>query len=99
MSDIGKLKGLTFVEADMLRRSGVATVEALWLRAGKGADEISRLCVQTGISRPRLVELLAADGLRASGRLGDSWLKKHWLDFLMASAILILALLVARAAG
>lgn len=97
MTDIRKLKDASFRESDLLRRVGVGTVEDLWARVGKGSEEIDLLCSLTGIERARLLELLAAEGMRESGGLGDAWIKRHWLDLALVACAVILILLVVRA--
>lgn len=81
MANIGKLKGIATTEAAILRESNVETVEDLWLRIAAD-DGLDSLMVQIHLEKTRLIDLLAAEGMRQPG-FAHAWLKHHWLDVLI----------------
>jgi hypothetical protein len=97
MADISKLKGITLVETEKLRTAGVNTVEQLWLRISEEQDNgLAPLATQTSIKQDRLMDLLAAEGLRNARRSGSSLLKRHWLDLVIIVGLLALIALILR---
>jgi hypothetical protein len=91
VADIAKLKGITPAEAGKLRAAQVKTVEQLWLRISEEGDNgISGVSNASELSKDRLMELLTAEILRPAGRFGTGWLKEHWPDLIVMTAILLL---------
>lgn len=97
MIPIPKLKGITPDEAQLLASKGIDSVEQLWICVGKGEAEIERIGTLIG-DKKRLLELLTEDGLRQSSSLGESQIVRHWLDIAFIFALIVLTLLVVRAA-
>ena len=97
MTPIRKLEGITPDEAQRLASAGIGSVEQLWICVGKGESEIDRISALIG-DRTRLMELLTKEGLRKSSNLGDSWIARHWLDLTLVFALIIVIVLVVRAA-
>lgn len=97
MSDLSKLKTIRESDVESLRACGVNTIEDLWLRISEEQDnELASLADKSGIKKERLIDLLATEGQRQSGRLGSAWIKQHWLDLLVVGIVLVLALAVLR---
>ena len=91
MADIGKLNGITAAEAEDLRKKcEIHTVEALWLRISDGDGAWKSLIDKSGIKKERLIDLLAAEGIRQQGFAGE-WFKRHWVDVLILLVALALA--------
>jgi len=97
MIPINKLEGITSDEAQRLASEDIDTIEQLWICVGKGESEIDRISALIG-GRIRLVELLTKEGLRKSSNLGDSWIARHWLDLTLIFALIIVIVLIVRAA-
>jgi hypothetical protein len=92
MADIGKLKGITGAEVEALRKKcQIETVESLWLRVSSAENGWKSLTDNSGIEKKRLIDLLAAEGMRQPGFAG-AWFKRHWLDVLTLLLALALAL-------
>src|ERR1043166_38264 len=96
MADIHKLKGITSAEADALRtKCQIATVEDLWLRVSGAKNALQSLKENSGIEKKRLIDLLAAEGMRRTGFAG-AWFNHHWPDLLILLVALALAFLISR---
>jgi hypothetical protein len=92
MADICKLKGITDAEATALReKCQIETVEDLWLRINSAENPWKSLAANSGIEKKRLIDLLAAEGMRQPGFAG-AWFKRHWLDVLILLLMLALGL-------
>lgn len=96
MADIAKLKGITYGEAEALRKTcQIATVEDLWLKVSGPDSALQSITDNSGIEKNRLINLLAAEGSRPTG-LAGAWLKHHWSDLLILLVALSLAILIWR---
>src|ERR671932_381587 len=91
MVNIGKLKGITTAEAENLRQKcEIHTVEALWLRISNDVSAWQSITDKSGIEKKRLIDLLAAEGMRQQGFAG-AWFRRHWSDVLILLLALVLA--------
>jgi|SRR6185503_1248412 hypothetical protein len=98
MIPINKLKGISPDEAQLLASKGIDSVEQLWISVGKGEAEIERIATVFG-EKKRLIELLTEDGLDQSSTIGDSRIARYWLDLVIIIALIVLTLLIMRAAS
>jgi SAF domain-containing protein len=99
MADISKLAGIGDQEIKKLHDKQINTIDDLWARVGAGFNDKGELRADIPIEKDRLIILLAAQGVREADQAGTPWPRRHWLDLALILSLVILILLIARAAS
>lgn len=91
MSSLYSIKDIADADVERLKAAGYQTTESLWNKLGEDQpDTLTSLASATGIPAGKLAALLAADIAQEAPFVEGGFVRRHWIDLVLAAAAVLL---------